>query len=151
MLGVVEAYIPGNTVSNRELRWSFKALRFDLVLRSTTTLSNICRREYALTMDDIMKQLRSQSTVSFALHWWTSTNTLAIMSVIAYYMDQNWALHEVQLGFDKVDHPLFSSFKSEFRMLGQGPTFWSKASRAFERCAWSFWAYRWPFDQNFDW
>jgi hypothetical protein len=33
------------------------------------------------------------------------------MSVIAYYMDRNWALGEIQLAFDDIDH-LFN-FSSE--------------------------------------
>ena len=49
MLGFVSAHIPWNTISNLELRRSYKALRDDLVLPSATTLRNICRREYALT------------------------------------------------------------------------------------------------------
>jgi len=59
-------------------------------------------------------------------------NILAITSVIAYYMDRNWALREVQLAFDEVDRLLCSSFESKLRMIGQGPTYWSKASRTFE-------------------
>jgi len=34
------------------------------------------------------------------------------MLVIAYYMDQNWALHEVPLAFDDVDPVLFPLFES---------------------------------------
>jgi len=54
-------------------------------------------------VDAIKKQLLSQNTVSFASEGWTATNKLAIMSVIAYYMDRDWALREVQLAFDEVD------------------------------------------------
>jgi len=67
MLGFVSAYIPWNAISNPELGRSYKALRNDLVLPSTTTLSNICRREYALTVDAITKQLPSRNTVSLVL------------------------------------------------------------------------------------
>jgi len=88
MLGFVSAHIPWNAISNLELQRSFKALRnFDLVLPSATTLSNICRREYALTVDAIRKQLPIRNKVSLALDRWTSTNKLAVTSVIAYYMD----------------------------------------------------------------
>jgi len=79
------------------------ALRDDLVLPSATTLSDICRREYALTVDAIIKQLPLRNKVSLALDGWTSTNKLVITSVIAYYMDRNWALREVQLAFDEVN------------------------------------------------
>jgi len=108
MLGFVSAYIRWNAISNLELRRSYKSLHDKLVLQSATTLSNICWREYALTEDTIKKQLPIQNKVSLALDGWTSTNKLAITSVIAYYMDRNWALRKVQLAFDEVDR-LFGS------------------------------------------
>jgi len=89
MLGFVSAHIPWNAISNLKLRQSYKAVRDDLVLPSATTLSNICWREYALTVDAIKKQLPIRNKVSLALDGWTSTNKLAITSVIAYYMDRH--------------------------------------------------------------
>jgi len=112
MLGFVSAHIRWNARSNLELRRSYKALRDDLVQASPMTLHNICRREYALTVDAIKKQLPMQIKVSLALDGWTSTNKVAITSVIAYYMDRDWALREVQLAFDEVDHLLCSRFES---------------------------------------
>jgi len=93
------------------------------VLLSASTLSNIRRREYTLTVDAIKKQLPSRNKVSLALDGWTSTNKLAITSVIAYYMDRNWALREVQLAFDEVDSPFFFYFESSLRIAGQGSTY----------------------------
>jgi len=112
MLGFVSPYVPWNAISNLELRQSYKALGSKLVLPSATTLGNICLRAYALTVDAIKKQLPSQNTVSLALDGWISTNILAITSVITYYTDQNWPLHEAQLAFGDVDHLSFSSFES---------------------------------------
>jgi len=112
MLGFVLALIPWNAISNLELRRSYKALRDDLVLLSATTLRNICWREYGLTVDAIEKQLPLRNKVSLALDKWTSTNILAITSVIAYYMDRNWALREVQLTFDEVYCLFCSRFES---------------------------------------
>jgi hypothetical protein len=112
MLGFVSAHIPWNARSNLELRRSYNALRDDLVLSSATTLSNICWRIYDLTVDAIKKQLPSRNKVSLSLDGWTSTNKLAITSVIAYYMDRHWALREVQLAFDEVDCLFFSRFES---------------------------------------
>jgi hypothetical protein len=43
---------------------------------------------------------------------WISTNKLAIMLVNAYYINQNWALYEVPLALDEVDHLFFSHFES---------------------------------------
>jgi len=112
MLRFVSLPIPWNAISNLELRRSYKALHNDLVLPSTTTLSNIYLREYTLTVDAIQKQLPIRNKVSLPLDGWTSTNKLAITSVIADYMDWNWALREVQLAFDEVNHLFCSRFES---------------------------------------
>ena len=122
MVGFVSAHTPWNAISNEELRRSYKALRDDLVWLSAMTLRNICRREYALTVDAIKKQLQSQKNVSLALDGWTSPNKLAITLVIAYYMECNWALREVQLVFNEVDCLFFCHFESKLRIIGQGPT-----------------------------
>jgi len=66
MLGFVLAQIPWKATSNSVLRWSYKVLSPDLVLLSATTDSNICRREYALTVDVIKKQLPLRNKVSLA-------------------------------------------------------------------------------------
>jgi hypothetical protein len=150
MLGFVSAHIAWNTLSNLELQRSYKPLCDDLVLQSATTLSNMCRREYALTVDAIKKQLPSRNKVSLSLDGWTSKNKLAITSVIACYMDWNWALREVQLAFNEVNLPFFSRFESWLRMLGQGPTYCSMASCIFEGCVGSFWAHRRPFARYYD-
>jgi hypothetical protein len=112
MLGFVSAHIPWNAISNLELQRSYNALRNDLVLPSATTLSNICRREYALTVDVIKKQLPIRNKVSLALDGWTSTNKLAITSVIAYYTDRNWAIREVQHAFNEVNRLFCFRFDS---------------------------------------
>jgi len=108
----VSVHTPGNGISYSELRRWYKALHSELVQPSATTLSNICRWEYALTVYVIKNQLPSQNNVSLAFDGWTSTNKLAIWSVIAHYMDRNWALHEVQVACDVVDRLLFSRFES---------------------------------------
>jgi hypothetical protein len=118
MLEFVSAHIPGNDISTQELRRANKALRDDLVLPSATTLSNIFRRDYALTVDAIKKQLPLLNTVSLALDGWTSMNKLVITSVIAYNMDQDWALREVQLAFDGVNRLFSSCFEIELRIKG---------------------------------
>jgi len=120
MLGFVSAHIPWNAISNLELQASYNALRCELVLPSASTLSNICRREYTLTVDAIKKQLPSTNKVSLALDGWTSPNKSALTSVIAYYMDRNWALQDVDLAFNEVDSPIISYFESSLRITGQG-------------------------------
>jgi len=62
-----------------------------------------------MTVYAIKKELPIRNKVSLALNGWTSTNKLAIKSVIAHYTERHWALHEVQLTFDEVDR-LFCSY-----------------------------------------
>jgi len=64
MSGLGSSLIPRDTISNLKLRWSYKAFRYDLVVPSTTTLGHICKREYALTVDAMKKQLLSRNQVS---------------------------------------------------------------------------------------
>ena len=108
----VSAHIRWNARSNLELRRSYKAVWSDLVLPSATTHRNICRREYAQTVDGIMKQLPLRNKLILGLDEWTSTNQLAITWVIASFIDPNWALREVQLAFDEVDCLFHSGFES---------------------------------------
>jgi len=63
-------------------------------------------------VDAIKKQLPTGNKVSLALDGLTSTNKLAITSVIAYYMDRKWAMREVQLAFDEVSSLFFFYFNS---------------------------------------
>jgi hypothetical protein len=89
------------------------ALCNDPVLPSATTLSYICWLEFAMIVDAIKKQLRSRNEASIALAGRTSTNKLAITSVIAYNLHRNWALCDVHLAFNEVDRLFFSSFESQ--------------------------------------
>jgi hypothetical protein len=135
MLRSVLEHIPENAISNLNLRWSYKALCNNLVLLSPRTLGNICRRDYALTVDVIKKQLPRQNKISLTLDGWTSTKTRAMMSVIAYCMNRNWVLSEVQLTFDEVECLFGSCFDSELRMSRQGATYWSKINYKFKERA----------------
>jgi len=112
MSGFVLAHNAWNSISNHELGLPYKAIQSGLVLRSATTISNICWRTCALTVDAIKKQLLLQNKVSLALDGCSSTNKRAITSVIAYYIDRNRDLSEVQLAFDEVDRLFLSAFES---------------------------------------
>jgi len=150
MVGFISAHSPWNVISDQELPHSYSAFRDKLVLPSASTWSNICRREYTMTLDAIKKQLRSRKKVSLALDGWTLRRKLALTSVCDYYKDRNWASREVQLAFDEVDSPFFSSFESTLRISGQDSTYWSTASQTLEGCSWSFWADWRPFPSDYN-
>jgi hypothetical protein len=73
------------------------------------TISNIHWREYALTLDAITKQMLSRNKVCVPSDKQTSTTKLAITAVIAYCMDRNYALRELELTVDEVDCVFFSA------------------------------------------
>jgi len=150
MLWFVSAHMPWNAISNLELRRSYKAFPDDFVLPSATTSSDISRREYALSLNAIKKQLPARNNVSLTLDGCTSMNKLAITSAIAQCMDWHCALHEVQLAFDEVDRLFLSHFEIQMSIIDQWPTYWSKDSRTFVGYSWSFGAYRRPCALNCD-
>jgi len=115
ILRFVSAHGPQNAISHLGPRRSYKALRSKFVLPSASMLSNICRWEYTLIVDAFKKKLLSRNKVNVALDRWTSTNKLAIMTVIAYHKDQNRPLREVQLTFDELDSLIFSRFWKLFK------------------------------------
>jgi len=102
MLGFVSAHIQQNDIINLELRWSYNALPGELVLPSTSNRSNICRKEYSLTLDAIKQQLPSRNKVSLALDGCTSMKKLAIMSVITYYSRGHWVKRQRGLACPRV-------------------------------------------------
>jgi hypothetical protein len=79
---------------------------------------------------------------------WISTIKPTVEWVIAYCMDPNWALREVQLASNEIDRMFCSTFESQLRMISQGPTYWSNGSRAYEGHASLFWAYSPPLASN---
>jgi len=103
-----------------------------LVRPSAKTLCNICRRDYALRVDAIKKQLPVRNKVSLTLDGWATANKLAISLVIAYYIDRICALSEGQLGFAEIDGLFYSRLESQQSMTGQGPTYWNMAAHTFE-------------------
>ena len=136
MLGFVSADVPWNAISNIKLWEWYNALQMKLVLPSVNTLSNIGWREYTLTVDAIKKQLPLRNKVGLALDGWTSTNKLAITSMIAYYLQENSALREVPLAFDEGNSPFFSHLYSSLSIRGEASVYGSKASRIFEGGSW---------------
>jgi hypothetical protein len=68
-----------------------------------------------MTLDAIRQQLPKDRKISLALDGWTSTNKLAISSVIAYFINDSWDLTEIQLAFEQVC--LTSSFPTSIMLF----------------------------------
>jgi len=70
---------------------------------------------------------------------------------MAYDMDQNCPLGEVQPAFDEGESLFFSYFECYIRMIGQGSTYRMKASHSYEGGSGLFWVYRRLFTRNYHW
>lgn len=120
ILGFVSAYISWIAISTIEQQWPNNGLCSTLMLPSTSTFSNIGRREYSLTVDEIRIQLPSRNNVSFAFDRWKSIINYVMMSVIPYYMNGLLAVQEVQLAINKVDSLFVYYVDRELWIVGQG-------------------------------
>jgi len=112
MLEFVSVHKSWNAISHLKRERSYMTLSSEQVQQSASTLGNICWRDYSGAGDAIKKQLLSRDEDSLALDGWTSTNKLAIMSVITYYMHWPSAWREVQIAFNEVDTLFLLYFES---------------------------------------
>lgn len=99
---MLSALVPLNVLSNPEFRRTFLALRPGITIPSITKIRRLLAVEYENTLQAIKESIPKNQKVSLALDGWTSSNKLAISSVIMYYIGTNWQLKEVQLAFDEV-------------------------------------------------
>jgi len=52
--------------------------------------------------ESITKDLEEVKKVSLAIDAWTSTNKLAFLAIIAYWIDKDWNYHHVLIGFEQL-------------------------------------------------
>jgi hypothetical protein len=59
-------------------------------------------KEYNLAVTAIENLRPRTSKVSIAVDGWTSPNKMAILSIIGYFVTDDWHLAEIQLGFQQI-------------------------------------------------
>ena len=102
LIGLLSALVPIHSLFNSEFRRIFTALRPDISIPSVSKIRRLLAVEYDSTIQTIRQSIPEQQKVSLALDGWTSSNKLAITSVIMYYISSDWQLKEVQLAFEEV-------------------------------------------------
>ena len=102
LLGFLSALIPFNTITNPELRRILFPLKADLNLPSVSILRRLLATDYEKTTKAIRDNIPEGQKVGLALDGWTSSNKLAISSVIMYYISKSWELQKVQIAFEEV-------------------------------------------------
>ena len=83
-------------------------------------------------MDAKNNQLLSGNNVRSDLDICLVTKKLTITFDIAYYIVQNCEFHELQVAVNEVDDLFVSGFDRQLKMIGQGPTYWSRANHVSE-------------------
>lgn len=99
---MLSALVPFNVLSNPEFRRTFLAINPNISIPSVSKIRRLLAVEYENTLQAIKNSIPKNQKVSLALDGWTSSNKLAITSVIMYYIAGDWKLTEVQLAFDEV-------------------------------------------------
>lgn len=104
----VSTNMPFNMVTDdhfrRFLRLCNSQMRDPVDPPCASTMRNRLAKEYSLTIQAIRNELpHGTRKISLAMDGWTSPNKLPITSMLAYYIDDDWNLREVQLGFDEVN------------------------------------------------
>jgi hypothetical protein len=94
--------MPFNVLNSPEFRRSLLMLRPDISIPSVSKFRRLLKSEYDITVQSIRRAIPKDQKVSLALDGWTSSNKLAVVSVIMYYISPDWSLKEVQLAFEEV-------------------------------------------------
>ncbi len=83
----------------------FECIRFINMFRSNTHISkrillrNIVRKKHNIVRQKILQDMKSNTKINLAINNWTSSNNLAFMKVIDYFIDHEWRFRKILLAF----------------------------------------------------
>ena len=91
-----------NAVNNVAFRHVFRYLKRDSMLPSLTTTRNRLQSLYKEIVEKIRNQIPPGVKISIAADTWTSSNKIAFLAVVGYWITDDWELREVLLGFEQI-------------------------------------------------
>jgi hypothetical protein len=91
-----------NSSNNIAFRRVFRYLKRDIMIPCPTALRKKLQVLYGETEDKIKKSIPQGVKVSIAADAWTSPNKLAFLGVLGYWINDDWELEEVLLGFEEI-------------------------------------------------
>jgi hypothetical protein len=80
-------------------------IRFINMLWSNTRISkrillkDIVRKKHSIVRQKILQDMKSSTKINFAINNWTSSNNLAFMRIIDYFIDHEWRFRKILLAF----------------------------------------------------
>ena len=91
-----------HSTNNIAFRRVLRYLKHDIIIPAPTTLRKKLKVLCKETEDKIVKTIPSGVKVSIAADAWTSPNKLAFLGVLGYWINDDWELEEVLLGFEEI-------------------------------------------------
>ena len=88
--------------NNIAFRRVLRYLKRDIIIPALTTLRKKLQVLCKETEDKIVTSIPHGVKVSIAADAWTSPNKLAFLGVLGYWINDNWELEEVLLGFEEI-------------------------------------------------
>ena len=91
-----------HSANNIAFRRVLRYLKRDIIIPAPTTLRKKLQILCKETEDKIVTSIPRGVKVSIAADAWTSPNKLAFLGVLGYWINNNWELEEVLLGFEEI-------------------------------------------------
>lgn len=96
---------PYRAVDNEEFRQCFAMLKQDLRVPRSPKIRKLVAGYVEKMEQDLLKDMVLGSKLSVAYDCWTSPNNHAFLAVIGYFIDKDWQMREVLLGFEHLEGP----------------------------------------------
>jgi len=91
-----------NCSNKLAFRRVFKYIGPGVEIPSPTTLTQHLKRLGRSTVDDIGTCLPAAGKISLAPDTWTSSNKLAFLAIVAYWISDSWQMEEVLIVFEEI-------------------------------------------------
>ena len=93
--------LPFRSVNNIQLHRLLTMLRpHDIFIPHATWLKILLNDCIGQIEVELLNDLPNGAKISLALDIWTSPNNITFMAIVGYFIDRNWKLREVLLGFE---------------------------------------------------
>ncbi len=91
---------PFRAIDNEELRRALSMTAHGLRIPRSPKISRIVTGFVEQLETNLLKDMVAGSKLSIAYDCWTSPNNYAFLAVVGYFIDKDWKLREVLLGFE---------------------------------------------------
>jgi hypothetical protein len=91
---------PFRAIDNEELRRALSMTAHGLRIPRSPKISRLVTGYVEKLETSLLRHMVAGSKISIAYDTWTSPNNYAFLAVVGYFIDKDWKLREVLLGFE---------------------------------------------------